>query len=457
MNSERSRQLCIFVTAAMMMFFPAGISGQEYSDRGADPGQALPNQGTLSAQGDDSLRCTGKFAGYKAALKGEDLSGALVLWRQVLADCPSYSEEVYTDGESLYRELFERTGGQEYIDSIVMILTQRTYYFGNKPSNDLHKAEILFDLAGDDPAYLGLCYNIITEAAGSFPDQMDCSHFVRMATVAASLYAMGEIDAAELGSAFVTAIGTVDRRMENHVAGCGDAEALDNMVTFYRTSGAMTCEGLETLYGEKLDRNFRDTAFVNMVYAMTREAGCTGSDLYYNIAVKMYAVNRSAANAVRLAELNAAAGNTDKAVSYFTEAYNRDTSRVVRSEVLMRVAMMEFGQGKRQEARDRAEHAWELNKRNAGALMFLAECYAGAELGNKFDNRAAYWVAADYLDAAVKADPSLRKEAEARIKIYMKNYPTREDCFYRKILDEGGVYTVGGWINEVTRVRFRKE
>jgi tetratricopeptide (TPR) repeat protein len=446
MKRELGRQLYFIFAAALIMLMPTGISGQ-----------GVTEQAILSGSGDDSLACPDNMAAYRAALREGDLVGALGPWRQILAGCPSFSEEIYTDGESIFRELFDRTGVQEYIDSIIMILTQRTYYFGNKPVNDLHKAEILFDLAGDDPAYLGLCYNILAEAAGSFPDQMECTHFVRMATVAASLYAMGVIDKEELGSAFVTAIGTVDWRMENHVAGCGDAEDLQNMETFYRTSGAMTCEGLETLYGEKLDRNFRDTAFVRKVSSMTEEAGCTGSDLYYNVAVKMFASDRSAKNAVRLAEMNAAAGNNDKAISYFTEAYNRDTSRVVRSEVLIRVAIMELGQGKRQEARDRAEHAWQLNKKNAEALMLLAECYAGADLGNKFDNLAAYWVAADYLDAAVKADPSLRKEAETRIKVYMQNYPTREDCFYRKILDEGVVYTVGGWVNEVTRVRFRKE
>lgn len=446
MKSELGRKLYFIAVSAMIVLLPAGICGQ-----------GVTEEPILSGSREDSLKCQENMAVYMAAVQGGDLAGTLGPWRQVLNDCPSFYEEIYADGESIYRELFERTGMQEYIDSIVMILTQRTYYFGNKPSNDLHKAEILFDLAGDDPAYLGLCYNILAEAAGSFPDQMECSHFVRMATVAASLYAMGEIDTEELGSAFVTAIGTVDWRMENHIAGCSDAEDLENMETFYRTSGAMTCEGLETLYGEKLDRNFRDTAFVRKVFTMTEEAGCAGSDLYYNVAVKMFASDRSAKNAVRLAELNAAAGNDDKAISYFTEAYNRDTTRAVRSGVLMRVALMELGQGKRQEARDRAEHAWQLNKKNAEALMLLADCYAGAELGNKFDNLAAYWVAVDYLQAAVNADPSIKSKADAKIRAYMKLFPTREDCFYRKILDEGVVYTVGGWVNEITRVRFRKE
>ncbi len=446
MERERSRHFYITAVIALIGLMTPYTMGQSVTEPGTVPGSI-----------DDSLKCADYISGYRAAMKAGDFSGALQPWRQVLAGCPSVSEELYTDGELIYRGLFDRTGEQEYIDSIVMILTQRTYYYSNKPSNDLHKAEIILELAGDDPTYLGLCYNILAEAAGSFPEQMECRHFVQMATVAASLYAMGIIDGDEMGNAFVTAIGTVDKRMENNIAGCSNGDDLQNMETFYRTSGAMNCEGLETLYGEKLDRNFRDTVFVSKVFSMTREAGCTRSDLYYNVAVKMFANERSAKNAVRLAELNAAAGNNDKAISYFTEAYNRDTSSIARSEVLIRVALMELGQGKRQEARDRAEHAWQLNKSNAAALMLLAECYAGAELGNTFDNHTASWVAADYLDAAVKADPSLQKEAEARIKIYMQNFPTREECFYRKILDEGVIFTVGSWVNEVTRVRFRKE
>ena len=219
----------------------------------------------------------------------------------------------------------------------------------------------------------------------------------------------------------------------------------------------MTCSSLEMLYSKKVDTNFRDREFIDKIFTMLTETGCTGSDIYYNVAVKIYANDRTAENAVRLAELNIARNKTERAISYFTEAYNRDTNRLVRSEVITRVALMELAQGKRQEARDRAEHAFQLNKKNARALMILADCYAGAEFGNSFDNHTAYWVAVDYLEAAVKVDPTLKKEADPKIRAYSNLFPTREECFYRRINDEGVVFSVGGWIGEVTRVRFRRE
>jgi len=445
MNRQYIVKPYIILATALVVLLSHTVSGQSDNESGA-----------LSLNRNDTIRCSEMLTLIRTETDNAESGTALDMLRRLIAGCPALAEEMYIRGESIYRELFDRTGENEYIDSILMMLEQRSFYFNNRSSNDLHKADILFDLAGDEPDYLGLCYNILSEIAENSPDQMECSHFVRLATAAASLYAMDIIGSEETAHAFVTAIGTVDWRMENNPVSCQHAEDLGNMETFFRTSGLMSCESIGMLYSDKINRNFRDTAFVRKVYSMLQEAGCESSDLYYNVAVKMFANDGNASNAVRLAELNAARNNMDRAVAWFTEAYNRDTAGTVRSEVLLRVAMMELDRGKRQEARDRAEHAWQLNKKNAKALMLLAECYAGADLGNSFDNHAAYWVAADYLDAAVKADPSLRKEAEGKIKGYMQQFPTREDCFYRKILDEGVVYNVGGWINEITRVRFRK-
>jgi len=438
--------VCRIIATACLSVLALGLSARTVTDTGATSGHQ-----------EDSTGCAELTSLYKYHYLYKESDIALGFWRQLLVKCPSTSEDLYKDGETIYSELYNITGDVAYIDTILMVLTQRTYYFNNKPSTDLHKSELLFELAGDDPAYLGLCYNILMEAAESFPDQMGCDHFVRMATAAASLYAMGIIDAGELEHAFITAIGTVDYRLATGSENCSSADDLVNMETFYRTSGAMTCAGIETLYTWKVDRDFHDTVLIGKVNTMLTEAGCTGSDLYYNVAVKMFANDRSADNAVRLAELNVERNNIERAISYYTEAYNRDTSRLVRSEVITRVAMMELSRGKRQEARDRAEHAWQLNNRNARALLLIADCYAGAEFGNSFDNHTAYWVAVDYLEAAIKNDPSLRKEAEGKIRAYSKLFPTREECFYRRINDEGIVFNVGGWISEVTRVRFRRE
>lgn len=405
----------------------------------------------------DSIGCVDNTTSYKIFYARKDLDSALNYWRKVLAECPAYSEDLYKDGESMYLGQYDRTGDLAFIDTVLMTLNQRSYYFDNRVSNDLHASSVLFDLAGDDPVYLGLSYNILREIEDESPDQMECRHLVMLATAAASLYAMDIIDPEELEDAFVIAIGSLETRLENNPADAEYSEDLENLEAYFRVCGVMTCSSIEELYSEKVNRDFRDTVLLNKVEAMLKEAGCKASDLNYSIALKRFANERSVENAVRLAELNAARGDIERAISYFTDAYNRDTNSVVRSDVITRVAEMELAQGKRQEARNRGEHAWQLNNKNGKALLILADCYAGAELGNAFDNHAIYWVAVDYLRAARDVDPSLAETADAKIKEYEQLFPTKEECFYKRILDEGLIYNVGSWVGEVTRVRFRKE
>ena len=123
---------------------------------------------------------------------------ALNDWRQVLAEYPDSTEDLYIKGESIYRELYRTTGERVYIDSVLMILSQRTLYFNNKPSNDLHKSLVLFELGGNDTMYTEQCYNLIKEVADSFPDYIDHSYSVLLMAAATRSYSLNIIDTTEV-------------------------------------------------------------------------------------------------------------------------------------------------------------------------------------------------------------------------------------------------------------------
>ena len=56
----------------------------------------------------------------------EPAAPALQDWRQVLAEYPDSTEELYIRAEAIYTELYRTTGEKAYIDSVLMILSQRT-------------------------------------------------------------------------------------------------------------------------------------------------------------------------------------------------------------------------------------------------------------------------------------------------------------------------------------------
>lgn len=71
-------------------------------------GQTVNEPGAMPGSADDSLGCVDYISWYKAAMNEGNISEALHPWRKALAGCPDISEELYTDGELLYRSLTER-------------------------------------------------------------------------------------------------------------------------------------------------------------------------------------------------------------------------------------------------------------------------------------------------------------------------------------------------------------
>jgi len=77
-------------------------------------------------------------------------------------------------------------------------------------------------------------------------------------------------------------------------------------------------------------------------------------------------------------------------------------------------------------------------------------------VGEAFENQTVYWVVVDYLVRAKNTDAGLKSQADERIAIYSRLYPTKEEAFFRSLVNEGAAYYVGGWVNESTTIRFRK-
>jgi lipopolysaccharide biosynthesis regulator YciM len=82
--------------------------------------------------------------------------------------------------------------------------------------------------------------------------------------------------------------------------------------------------------------------------------------------------------------------------------------------------------------------------------------YSRTNLGGDFEQRAAFWVAADKYAKAKSVDPSVTADANKRLNDYASQYPNHEEVFFRDMKD-GDSYQVKGCINEYTTVRSRKE
>jgi len=411
---------------------------------------------TPFGRGEDSIRCLRNTSLYSTYYENKDFNMAVQFWRPVFKDCPASSKNTYIKGEAMFKDFFRKTGNRAYIDTVMMILDQRTKYFNEAPMNTLRKAFALYEFGGNDPIYAKQCYDLIKSVIETSPEVFDYTYSSLYMAIAAKCYSLKVIEAPAVITAYSESMKVVDSQLALKPDDPRYLEAQKNIDAVFKSSGAASCSNLETLFSAPVDKSPSDTMLLTKVISLLTESGCKDSELYFKATTAMYRSRRSAASAAQLAEMNVARKKYNEAEKYYTEAVELETDNIIKSNLLTRLATLEMASDGKQSARDFARAAYSLDPTNGNALYIIAESYAGARVGDEFENQAVYWVVVDYLNRAKNADPGLKDQADERIAIYSKLFPTKEEAFFRSIVEEGASYHVGGWVNENTTVRFRK-
>ncbi len=170
------------------------------------------------------------------------------------------------------------------------------------------------------------------------------------------------------------------------------------------------------------------------VIALLTETGCRDSELYFKAATYLYNAEPNASSAAQLAEMNVARKKYNEAEKYYTEAIDLETNLPVKSGLLTKLATLELTSDSKQAARDFAKAAYSLDPTNGNALYIIAESYAGAKVGEAFENQTVYWVVVDYLIRAKNTDPGLKSQVDERIALYSRIFPDKG----RGLLQEPG-------------------
>ncbi|OPZ55795.1 MAG: hypothetical protein BWY89_01244 [Bacteroidetes bacterium ADurb.BinA012] len=289
------------------------------------------------------------------------------------------------------------------------------------------------------------------------PESFDHTYSSLYMAVIAKSYALRLIEAPEIITAYSQSMKVVDNQLSRQPGDTRYLEARKNIDAIFRSTGAATCENLEHLFTADVDNNPGDTAMLRKVLTLLTETGCKDSELYYKASTNLYRADPSASSAAQLAEMNLVRKKYNEAEKYYTEAIELETDNKVKSVLLTKLATLELMSDSRQAARDFARAAYSLDPTNGNALFIIAEAYAGSRIGETFENQTVYWVVVDYLVRARNTDPTLKEQIDERISIYSRLFPTKEEAFFRSLVEEGASYQVGGWINESTTIRFRKE
>ncbi len=398
----------------------------------------------------------------KEAVDNKNYSAASKYLNILLTKCPAASQNIYTNGAKLYKNLINKAedekGKKVYIDSLMYLYDVRLKAFEKhkKYGKDYilnRKAREFYSYYPDDREGIRKIFAEAVEASKEMKGQYNLElvgiYFAELCTD----YQNDVLPAEELIAAYDRYSPAFDG-----VESDEDKELKSQFDSAFGQSGAASCENLEALFSKKLADAPEDEALLSQAVTLMSRANCN-SDFFFATAEKYYAVKPSSETALFLAQGFQAREEFEKAMKYLSEALAAEQDSAEKEKLYVRIGLISFQTKNYAEAVKAANEIKAINPENGYAYFILGQCYAASANCSELKCQACYWAAYDVMNKAVgllASEPTIQESAKKMAASFRSAFPTKEECFFNE-LQAGAAYTVKhGFANGVsTTVRFR--
>lgn len=438
----------LFMAALSLLFVLPVISQKGIED------------GSKFGKGEDSINCIKNLSLYKEFFKHNNYRDAITPWRKVFGECPASSEKMYVEGITMYRNFIETTTSPERIDELVdtmmLIYDRRMEYFTEGKGNVMGRKGIdLLRYRRTDPDDIEEGYGYLKLSIEMDKEESRDAVMVTFVNSSITLNKAGRIDDNQTIEDYFLVTGIIDKLLIQSSKWAEAKESIDDLML---KSGLLTCEALNGYFQPQYNANKTNKEFLQKVINFYSSAGCDRSDLYLAASEQMYTIDPGPNSAHQLAVLFIQKNDFTKAAHYLREAVDSPgIDNQTKAEWFYELALVTRFNKDYCEAIQLARQAVALKDDHGKAYILMGDAIIDARenLGDDFEQRSAFWVAADKYTKAKTVDPSVTTEANKRLNDYATQYPNHEDVFFRD-LKEGDSYQVKGCINEYTTVRSRK-
>ncbi|MCQ2225327.1 MAG: hypothetical protein MJZ14_06330 [Paludibacteraceae bacterium] len=426
--------------------------------------------GSKYGHGEDSLRCVQNLSMMSTYTKQKDFESAAKCWEIVYAECPKCSKNVYTNGMDILQDQYAKakdaSAKAQIFNRMMKLYDDRIKYFGKDKKNG--KPFILGKKAMDymtyapenskDPKVAYGWLNEVIETQGKNTSSTVFSYFFYVS----DLIYKNEKDG--FRDTYINDYIKIGPMLNEKIAESAGNEkdssayvaAKNDIDTRFAASGAADCKTLDGVYGSKIDANKDNKDFLNNVLKLYAFADCEESAVYFKASAYKHKIEPSASSARGLASQSMKNKDYNKALSYLNEAVNLESNNVEKSNLQLKIAGIYKELKNPSASRAAAQKAIALNKSNSNAYVLIGILYATFNSDISDDaiiKKTAFWAAVDQWEKAKQVNPSMASDANKLINTYKQYYPDKAQLFMRNITP-GQKFTVPGWINETTTVRF---
>lgn len=424
--------------------------------------------GSKYGKGQDSINCIKNLSLYREFFKHNNYKDAIEPWRLVFGECPASSERMYVEGITMYRKFIESSSTpqrrEELVDTLLLIYDRRIEYYGGggkegnilgrKGIDQLRYRRLNPDKSVNIPAVTD-GYNNLKRSIELQQNKTRDAVMITFISASITLNQAGRIDDNQVIEDYFMATEIIDKLLDKSSRWKKAKDKIDeNMIK----SGILTCDALNRYFGPQFEANKEDKAFLENVIRFYSASGCDRADLYVDATEQLYRIDPGPESAHQLAILFIAKSDFRKADQYLRMAViGEDIDDETRAEWYYELTIVCLANKDYCDAIQFAREAIARKSNYGKAYLVLGDAiiHSRSNLGDDFEQRTAFWVAADKYSKAKAVDSSVTAEANKRLNDYASQYPNHEEIFFRDLKD-GDSYQVRGCINEYTIVRSKK-
>lgn len=443
------------------------FDGVKPADNGDEGGVNLKTVQELVAAND--LDFMNNLTMYNEFYKQGDYKSTLVPWRKLYNEYPKSTLNLYHHGINMYESFLEKATSKVektmHLDTIMNIYDRRIKYFGQKgfvmgrkgttwlrynlpPADDLSNDELM--------GIYRKGYDMLEVSVQEQGAETEVPVIVLLMQTSRSLFSLGNLPKETVVKNYEILTNILNEKQTKNSEEEGLADARAAIESIFSVSGAADCDALASIYFNQYEDNKNDIEFLKGMLRRLSRANCDNSDLFFKASEKMYELEPSAEAAFNMARMFVKKGDHTRAKGYYKQAMEQETDNSLLENYYYEFAVFIFAlENNLQESRNYARRALAINPNNCKANMLIGDLYitsSRAFSDDNFERSTVFWIAVDYFNKARSGDDCIA-EATQKANTYRNYYPNKEEAFFIGVR-EGDNYTVKGWINETTKVRF---
>lgn len=399
---------------------------------------------------------------WKASKDNRYLEDAYPYWKNIVANCPKQSKNLYINGPNILKVMIAKAATKEekdaYIDELMAMYDTRIAQYGEAATYTAKKAMELEGLLGNEG--LQRYYALYAEAVRIGGDDLEAGYLVKYMEATINYVRAGFAEPTLVVDNYDVASDLLEDELQRNAEDSVKAATIRGYIAGVEAafSPYASCDQLVEIYGKKFEADPENVELLKKITGIMTRKRCTEQELFFLATENLYRLEPTPATAMNMGQMCLSKKQYSKAIEYLNDAI-KGVADKDKYRAYLYLGYAYFGQKSFSAARTAFNAAAEADRTKGEPYRMIATLYASSASSATEDNingRSVYWAAVDMLNRSKSVDPTEENvdACNKAIGSYSAHFPTKSDAFMAG-LENGKSFAVPGWIGVVTTVRTR--